>query len=187
MTKAEKTDEWLMQQVRKGNAESIEPLIRSHGSGLLTYLVRSIQDRHRAEELFQEVFQRVWAKRKSYKHPMPFKPWLYTIAANLVRSEYRKRKISGADVMLDSIQGAANSPDQSMINEETSEMLNKATKNLPPQQRQILTLRIWNELSYAEIAKMLGVAEATARANMHHALKSLRQTLQQDLFSGVSQ
>ena len=68
------------------------PLIRRHASRLLTYIQRMIGDRHRSEELFQEVFLAVWSKRRQYKFPRPFRAWLFGIATNQCRSEFRKAR-----------------------------------------------------------------------------------------------
>ena len=69
MTKRDQSDEWLMGQVALGGRQHLEPLIRRYASPLLTYLERTIGDRHRAEELFQDVFLAVWTKRKTYEFP----------------------------------------------------------------------------------------------------------------------
>src|SRR5437762_11445485 len=82
-------DEWLMAQVAQGRRELLEPLLRRYASPLLTFIRRMVGDQHRSEELFQEVFLAVWAKRHQYQFPRPFKAWLYGIAANKCRAEYR--------------------------------------------------------------------------------------------------
>src|SRR5947209_15960358 len=84
-------DEFLMYQVAAGHADGLEPLVRRHAAGLLTFLSRMLGDRHRAEELFQEVFLAVWLKRRQYQYPRPFRPWLYAIARNRCRAVFRLR------------------------------------------------------------------------------------------------
>jgi RNA polymerase sigma-70 factor (ECF subfamily) len=83
-------DEWLMGQVAAGRADRMEPLVRRYGTPLLTFIRRMVGgDVHRSEELFQEAFLAVWAKRAQYRFPMPFKPWLYRIAVNKCRAAFR--------------------------------------------------------------------------------------------------
>src|SRR5262249_43789443 len=84
-------DEWLMAQTALGKREPLEPLLRRHASPLLTFIQRMVGDRHRSEELFQEVFLAVWVKRRQYQFPRPFKAWLYAIALNKCRASYRQR------------------------------------------------------------------------------------------------
>ena len=80
-----------MAQVALGQCDCLEPLVRRYASPLLTFIRRMVGDRHRSEELFQEVFLAVWTKRKQYRFPRPFKSWLYAIAANRCRLDYRQR------------------------------------------------------------------------------------------------
>src|SRR5438552_136846 len=82
-------DEWLMGQVVAGRADLMEPLVRRYATPLLTFIRRMVGDVHRSEELFQEAFLAVWAKRQQYRFPMPFKPWLYKIAVNKCRASFR--------------------------------------------------------------------------------------------------
>src|SRR5436309_1245468 len=85
-------DEDLMALVADGRPDLLEGLGHRHGTPLLTFLTRMVGDRHRAEELFQEVFLAVWLKRRQYQYPRPFRPWLYSIALNRCRADYRVRK-----------------------------------------------------------------------------------------------
>src|SRR6266851_1783579 len=86
-------EEWLMAQVARGKREALEPLIRRYASPLLTFIQQMIRDRHRSEELFQEVFLAVWVKRRQYAFPRPFKAWLYAIAVNKCRASLRVRDL----------------------------------------------------------------------------------------------
>src|SRR5262245_52272206 len=90
-------DEWLMGQVALGRREHLEPLVRRFASPLLTFIQRMVGDRHRAEELFQEVFLAVWVKRAQYRFPRSFRAWLFAIAANRCREDYRKGRPAAVD------------------------------------------------------------------------------------------
>src|SRR6516225_4995465 len=92
MNGCDERDEWLMARVALGERDCLEPLVRRHATRLLTFIERMAGDRHRAEELFQEVFLAVWVKRRQYQFPRPFKPWLYTIAANRCHAAARGRR-----------------------------------------------------------------------------------------------
>ena len=85
------SDERLMANVATGNREALEILIRRYAGSLLTFIHRLIGDRHRSEELFQEVFFSVWDKRSQYQFPRAFKSWLFAIALNRCRVEFRKK------------------------------------------------------------------------------------------------
>src|SRR5579872_166564 len=91
MDERDDRDEWLMTRVAHGERDCLEVLVRRHATPLLTFLARMAGDRHRAEELFQDVFLTVWVKRRQYQFPRPFKPWLYRIALNKCRESFRVR------------------------------------------------------------------------------------------------
>src|SRR5262245_17859848 len=171
-------DEWLMAQVAFGRADLLEYLVRRHAAGLLTFLARMVGDRHRAEELFQEVFLAVWLKRKQYQHPRPFRPWLYAIALNRCRAVFRIR--APAPVTLAPGDPAAPEPlpEEQAIAAETAGQVARAVTLLPPQQRAVVVLRVWQGLPYARIAEVVGCTEGTVRSHMHHALAALRRELE---------
>jgi RNA polymerase sigma-70 factor, ECF subfamily len=174
-------DEYLMARVGRDQPELLEKLLRRHASPLLTFLQRMVGDHHRGEELFQEVFLAVWVKRRQYQYPRPFKPWLYAIALNKCRAWFRRR-VSPA-LLLDDEAGptpAASdaSPMDAAIATETAVLVNQAIQQLPPQQRAVVVLRVWEGLSYAQIAEVIGCTEPTARSHMHHGLAALRKYLE---------
>jgi RNA polymerase sigma-70 factor (ECF subfamily) len=171
-----------MALVALGQRDCLEPLIRRYATPLLTFIQHLIGDRHRSEELFQEVFLTVWVKRQQYQFPRPFKPWLYAIAINKCRAVYRSHDLpTVGDVQGDSCEAAAApdpSPAETAIATETANLVMNAVTQLPMQQRVVVTLRIWDGLSYAEIAAFLGRSEATVRSHMHHGLAALRKYLE---------
>lgn len=172
-------DEWLMAQVAFGRADLLEFLVRRHATGLLTFLTRMIGDVHRAEELFQEVFLTVWLKRGQYQHPRPFRPWLYAIAVNRCRADFRVRKPSPLPLQtLNEPTTAAATPEEQAISAEAAGQVSQAVTQLPPQQRAVVVLRVWQGLPYARIAEIVGCTEGTVRSHMHHALASLREMLE---------
>lgn len=181
MNQRHERDEWLMAQVALGHREHLEPLLRRYAGPLLTFIQRMIGDRHRSEELFQDVFLSVWRHRAQYRFPKPFKSWLFAIAANACRAEYRKRRPL-ATQHLETEQMVAGStpepnPEMAAISVETAAQVVEAVNRLPTKQRTVVVMRVWSGLSYAEIAQSLGRSEATVRSHMHHALAALRQSL----------
>jgi RNA polymerase sigma-70 factor (ECF subfamily) len=171
-------DEYLMGRVAQGQQEHLEVLVRRHATPLLTFLHRMAGDRHRAEELFQEVFLAVWLKRRQYQYPRPFKPWLYAIALNKCRAAFRLRRPPPRLLGEDDPPAPAGSPADQAIATETAELVSRAVTALPPQQRAVVVLRVWQGLAYARIAQVVGCNEATARSHMHHGLAALRQALE---------
>jgi RNA polymerase sigma-70 factor (ECF subfamily) len=182
MQQAQERDEWLMAQVASGKREHLEPLIRRYANPLLTFIRRMVGDQHKSEELFQEVFLAVWIKRRQYQFPRLFKAWLYAIAVNKCRETYRGREFParfGSESELADPPAARDpSPVEKMVATETAAMVSTAVELLPPQQRAVVVLRVWDGLSYAEIADIVGRTEGTVRSNMHHGLAAIRKYLE---------
>ncbi len=181
-------DEYLMARVQHGQPELLERLLQRHATPLLTFLHRMTGDRHRAEELFQEVFLTLWCKRRQYDYPRPFKPWLYTIALNKCREALRSRRAREIPLTEepDSAPTAAGGgPAEALISAETAEVVGRAVTALPERQRAVVVLRVWEGLPYSQIAQVLESNEATVRSHMHHGLAALRRYLQPRL--GLSQ
>ena len=185
MKTGQEPDEWLMGQVAAGRRDCLEPLVRRFASPLLTFLHRMCGDRHRAEELFQEVFLAVWVKRGTYRFPRSFRAWLFAIAANRCRAEHRKGRLETValeEFSLPAHAGAAGgAPLEAAIDVETAAIVATAVAELPTQQRAVLAMRVWNGMSYAEIAETMSRTEATVRSHMHHALAALRKPLERHM------
>ncbi len=177
MLDGQTTDAVLMREVASGRRESLEVLIRRHGCDVLTFIARTINQSHRRDDVFQDVFLAVWKNRFQYQYPRPFKPWLLKITANKCREHLRSGK-QRAWSLTDDPLSAADQPDASLISRETSDVIASSVARLPQNQRTVVVMRIWNGLSYAEIAQATGSSEGTVRSRMHHALNRLRQKLQ---------
>jgi len=171
-------DEDLMAEVARGKRDSLEPLMRRHATPLLTFVERMVGDRHLGEEMFQDVFLAVWTKRGSYEFPRPFRAWLYAIAVNRCRTELRRNTIPVRPLEESHSPTDSASPVELAIATETATLVASAVATLPPRQREVMILRIWQQLSYGEIATILDSTESTVRANMHHGLCTLRVQLQ---------
>lgn len=175
-----------MGQVAHGSRDALDILVRRYASPLLTFIARMIGDRHRSEELFQEVFLAVWIKRRQYKHFRRFKPWIYRIAINKCSASFRRRSIpmtrSAHDDLPTLVPASNPLPSETAVAAETHCLVEAAVAALPDKQRTVLVLRIWSKLPYAEIARILNRDQATVRSHMHHALAGLRAYLEPRLY-----
>ncbi|MBL8891876.1 MAG: sigma-70 family RNA polymerase sigma factor [Planctomycetaceae bacterium] len=176
------SDEWLMQQVKTGRRDCLEALVRRYATPLLTYLHRISGARHTAEDLLQETFLAVWARRETFAATGTFASWLFAIATNCHRQSLRSR--SRRLVMFDTSDSIPAVPcttptplDQSLIIEQ-QRALELAISRLPEQQREVLVMRHWNRMPHAEIAKVVDCTVATVRSHLHHALKNIRRYME---------
>src|SRR5207237_494533 len=119
----------------------------------------------------------VWLKRRQYQYLRPFRPWLYAIAVNRCRAVFRLRRPPGQSLEEHPPADPDASPAEQAIAAETAERVSQAITRLPPQQRAVVVLRIYQGLPYSRIADLVGCAEGTVRSHMHHGLQALRESL----------
>ena len=180
MATDDEPDEWLMAQVALGKRECLKPLVGRYAGGLLTFIERMVGNRHRSEELFQDVFLAVWTHSRRYHYPRPFKTWLWGIAVKKCQGDLRKQAFWSGRLTGDStaLTSGGPTPIEVAIQCETAVVIAEAVAQIPPAQRMVLVLKIWNGLSYEEIAEITGRTESTVRSHMFHALASIRNYLE---------
>lgn len=185
-------DEALMQAFCKGDASSFETLVARHQRGVYNFLLRSVGQKARAEELLQEVFLRVVRAKARYTPSAKFTTWLYSIARNLCVDESRRakfRKHQSLDAPRkgsDGDQGSAmisSIPSKDVPTDEAAEAptirkrLSEAVSKLPVEQREVFLLRQVSGLSFREIAETVDIPENTVKSRMRYALEKLRSEL----------
>ncbi len=186
MGKVVESDEQLMAQLAQNGRDPLGILLRRFASPLLTFIQRMVGDRHRSEELFQEVFLAVWTERQRYQYPRPFRAWLYGIALNKCRNEFRRHRsfrLTLDEPLPFAVVAGSGGPAEAAVATETASIVQAAVARLPEQQRIVVVLRVWNGLPYFEIANILDRTESTVRSEMFHALASLRKFLEPRLRS----
>jgi RNA polymerase sigma-70 factor (ECF subfamily) len=148
--------------------------------------VRMTGDAHRGEDLTQEAFSRVFAKRKDYEPSGKFSTWLWRIAVNLCHDELRRRNRRG-ESSLDAVSGEAASgieftaselsPDKSLMEQERGEMVRAALMRLPEIYKTVLVMKHYEQLKFREIADVLEVPEGTVKSRMAEALTQMSRLL----------
>ena len=183
------TDEDLMLECRKGDMSAFELLVRRHQDALVNYINFTIHDFHRAEDLAQETFLRVFKSASRYEKKSTFKSWLYTIATNLSRNEIRnrgRRKTYFLEDLVDENEDVYDSeylidtrfqPDILYEKKEQQQLVKKTLHQLPENQRLALTLVTYQELSYDEIAEILDCSIGAVKSLIHRARQNMKKLL----------
>lgn len=178
------TDEQLMQRVAdKGDDRAFDVLYHRHSRSLMGMLYRQLhQDEARAADLTQDAFMRVWAGRQRYAPGSSFRTWLFSIAYNLIKNEYRHDEhVSEYElhVIQSSTDGQDDDLDVRLDNETFDRALRLELEKLSPPQRMLFSLRFEEELSVPEIARIMDIPEGTVKSRQYKLVQTLKQTLKE--------
>jgi RNA polymerase sigma-70 factor (ECF subfamily) len=187
-----RTDVQLMLDVKSGDEASFELLLHRYRSPLVNFLYRMVRNREQAEDLAQEVFIRVYRARAEYVPSAKFTTWLFRIATNLALNSLRDNRYQkledsiDAPARIDSEDGddrpldvAEQHPniEQHLVEEARVKMIRRAIDKLPEKQRAAVLLHKYEELDYAEIAKILSCSESALKSLLFRAYEALRVEL----------
>ena len=184
MNAPESSDEFLMLAWVAGDAAAFEQLYARHRLKLYRYLLRQLRDNALADELFQDVWQRVIAARAGWSLQSAesgFATWLYTIAHHRLGDHWRSLKHrpaspADADERLARL-ADADTPERVLSQFERRRQLQLALDDLPGEQREVLLLRLEQELTLEEIGAVTGVGRETVKSRLRYAMDKLRARL----------
>lgn len=173
-------DAVLVQRVRAGDRRAFDELFRRHQRGLYFLCLRISRGEAEAQDLCQRAFLRAFQSLASFRGDSSFKTWLYRIAVNLSKNFLRDSGRRGEVPIEDSLytlSSAEKSALDRVLDEEARRRLHQILDELPAKQRATLQLRVYEDLSFAEIAEILGGTENAAKVNFHYAVKALKKLL----------
>lgn len=181
LMRAELSDEQLMMAYGAGDGTAFELLYARHRGPLFRFIQRQLRDQALSEELFQDVWQKVIVARERYRPDAKFSTWLYQIATNRITDHWRagKHRPSAPE---DAEERAARVPDPDTPERKLSAFeerrrLQLALEELPPEQREVVLLRLEQELSLEEIGEITGVGRETVKSRLRYAMDKLRSRL----------
>ena len=180
------TDQNLVKQYVQGNEACLEMLINRHKNRIITTIILIVKDSYIAEDLFQETFIKIInnLKKGKYNEEGKFLPWAMRIAHNMAIDYFRKTKRmptitdSSGDDVFRTIKIAVENREEQIIRTEKEDMVRAAINRLPEEQRQVLILRHYGNLSFKEIAVMTDVSINTALGRMRYALTNMRKIME---------
>ena len=174
----------LMQRYANGDARAFDVLYSRHKGALYRYLLRLCRDRAVADDLFQDVWDRVIRSRKRYQVKAKFATFLYRIAHNCAVDQFRRRTREHSDAtepVDDSADflpaPATQRPDRQVADEQFRTAFQRALDALPAEQRAVFVLYEESGLSLEEIGEITGVGAETAKSRLRYAVTKLRKAL----------
>lgn len=170
------SDEQLIPSVRRGDHFAFDQLFHKYGSSLFSFVVSVLKDESDAEEVVQDVFLKIWEKRKDLDSSLSFKSYLFTIALNTTKNRYRKKLQAEKykqDLALE-LNFNQTSDFDAVEYRNLLDYVDKIIERLPPSRREIFILSKKDGLKNPEIAKLLSISEQTVKNQLVSAMKFLR-------------
>jgi RNA polymerase sigma-70 factor (ECF subfamily) len=173
----ENSDNEVILLIRNGDRKAFSLLVRRHQKSLLRLSMRFVKDMDAAEDVVQESFIKAYERLNSFEARSSFRSWLFQIAINTAKNKLRSRRDDMSNI--DDIQLAvAAAAESGLVHNSISILIQTHVDQLPFKQKTALTLRVYEDLSFKEIAEIMDCPYDTAKANYRHALMRLREELQ---------
>lgn len=190
-------DAQLMLRVKRGDSAAFAVLVEKYQQPILNLVARTLRDPVEAEDLAQTVFVQAWKSAGRYQASAKFSTWLFTIARNLCLNELRRRARHPAEpldaphpehegeTLHQPADARTASPPDALLHGELEHKIEEALAALPENQRTALLLCQRDELSYEEIARVLGCSLSATKSLIFRGRETLKQKLKPYLRSGV--
>lgn len=174
-TQAPPVDRELVQRAKEGSRLAFEALVRRHHRALYFVCLRYVRDHDVATEMAQRALIRALESLPQLRDGDTFASWLFKIGVNLALNHLRDSAKFVDEAALE--HRAAPKTTGPLDGSEQSTALRSAVARLPPRQRKLVELRVYEELSFREIARALDTSANAAKVSFHHAKKNLRRLL----------
>ena len=185
MAKSQTPDSALVQMYISGNEDALATLINRYQSRIYGFIYSKVMDREITEDIFQDTFIKVikTLKSKNYNEEGKFLPWVMRISHNLIVDHFRKTKkmpmyreteeFSIFSIMSDDSLNI----ESRMIVDQVEVDLKRLIEELPEDQKEVLVMRMYQDMSFKEISEITGVSINTALGRMRYALMNLRKII----------
>lgn len=178
------SDEQLMERISVNDDDrAFDELYHRHARRVMGFLYRQMNhDEERASDLMQDTFMRVWTNRQRWKAGKEFLPWLFTIAFNICKNEFRHNGYK-----TDYEQHILHTQDEDYADDAEQEIdagifdkaLLSVLNTMPPEMRTLFSLRFEEELSVPQIAEIMSIPQGTVKSRIHSLTRALKEKLKQ--------
>lgn len=181
---SEISDENLVKTYAVGDNDAFDTLLKRHQERIFNYIFRIVKNEDTANDIFQETFVKAiqTIRMGKYTENGKFPAWISRIAHNLIIDFYRQERagnVQSTDIsevdLFNRKEFSENTIEDAMVADQIREDIRNLIKQLPMLQRQVLSMRYYDNLSFKEIAEMTGVSINTALGRMRYAIINLRR------------
>jgi len=185
-SKQQTTDSVLVNNYIHGSEKSLEILVQRHKQRIFSFIISKVLDKEIAEDIFQDTFIKVinTLKRGKYNEEGKFLPWVMRIAHNLIIDHFRRNKripkFNNTDEfdIFDVLSDEMLSVENQIINNQILDDVRSLIEELPEDQKDVLLMRMYRDMSFKEIAENTNVSINTALGRMRYALINLRKLIE---------
>jgi RNA polymerase sigma-70 factor (ECF subfamily) len=174
---------WI-ERSQKGDARAYESLVRQYEQVAFRTAWLITRDPHAAAEVAQDAFLRAFRSLGSFRRGLPFRPWLLRIvtnqALNYLKATQRQDRVTAEYAQVLTMNEPDPSPEQQLSQREENERLVQAVNRLSPDERTLIALRYFLELSEKEVAETLAIPLGTCKSRLHRTLERLREIIGSD-------
>ncbi|WP_452224541.1 RNA polymerase sigma factor [Lacinutrix chionoecetis] len=180
------SDATLVSSYINGDESSLEVLIKRHKQRIYSFIYSKVYDRDVAEDVFQDTFIKVirTLKKGKYNEEGKFLPWVMRIAHNLVIDHFRKNNRmpkfdnSGEFSIFSVLSDTSLNAEKAIIKDQVESDVRRLIEELPDDQKDVLVMRMYNDMSFKEISERTGVSINTALGRMRYALINMRKIIE---------
>jgi RNA polymerase sigma-70 factor (ECF subfamily) len=189
-------DAVLMLRVKRGDRAAFAELVEKYRQPLFNFVFRTLRDETETEDVAQNTFLQVWKSRARYERTAKFSTWLFTIARNLCLNEIRRRSRHPAESIEETHAEHDDQPSrqyedkkiflptENVLHGELAKKIEEALDELPENQRTAILLCRQDEVSYEEIAEILGCSLSATKSVIHRGRETLKEKLKPYLQTG---
>ena len=177
------TEQEYLARARAGDEAAFTPLVETYQTAVYNLCYRMLGDAHEAEDAAQEAFLRAYAQLRRYDPTRSFKTWLFSIASHHCIDRLRKRRVTWLSIDDDdlpphpNLREPAAGPEETASRREQAKVIQGYLSKLSPEDRGVIVMRYWYDLSYEEIAETTGATVSAVKSRLHRARGTIAEML----------
>ena len=168
--------EWL-DRFRRGERDVFDEIVRSYRREVYRVARRILGSHEDADEATQEAFVRAWRSLRQFRGDASLRTWLIRIVLNVARAQRTRRVPTTGLEEIGVVAADGETADDRVRRGEVRRRVRDAVSKLPPRQREVVALKVFSELTYRDVARVMGLSEGAVKAHLHQAVSNLRRRM----------